>query len=99
MKIEQLYDILNQFPDNKICKNGFSNPHSYRGYYNEASVEPANNVSIADMKHTVDQLLSETFIGYKGGEYQYDCDTEVHLSFEGCTTNDQFDPYDLITSN
>jgi hypothetical protein len=83
MTIIQLKNFLNRFSDDKICLYGFSSPHSYRGYYDQAAVVPTQNVTIAEMKSTLDKLLTDTFEGWKGGEYKYDEDTEIHFSHIG----------------
>lgn len=88
MNIAELYKFIEQFPDTRTCKYGFTNPHSYRGYYEEAAVEPQENTTIKEMKESIERLLSEEFMGYKGGEYTYEYNTKINLAYYGCTSDD-----------
>lgn len=83
MNLGQLKRLLNMAPDNHMCKYGFGNPHSYRGYYDEVSFAPTMATMIKDMKHDVERALKEEFTGWKGGEFRYDESTPVHFAFEG----------------
>jgi hypothetical protein len=78
--IGQLKDFLDTFPDDRICKHGFYSPHSFRGYYDEAAVVPCDDVTIAEMKAVLDTLLTDTFVGWKGGDFNYNLDTPIHFS-------------------
>jgi hypothetical protein len=88
MNIGQLLTFLDNFPKERVCLLGFNNPHSYRGYYEEAAVEPADNVTIGSMIDCLNRLLDEEFIGYKGGEYTYDTYTPIHLTHVGSCNDD-----------
>jgi len=80
IRIGELKDFLDRFPDGRICKYGFSSPHSFRGYYDEAAVEPCHDVTIAEMKAVIDTLLTDTFVGWKGGDFNYNILTPIHFS-------------------
>ncbi len=83
MNIGQLKAYLEQFPVDRVCRYGFGKPHSYRGYYEEVSFPPMDNVTVGNMLNYIDWALSETFAGWKGGEYNYDLNTPVHFCFPG----------------
>lgn len=83
MNLKDLRFFLEEQPRDKICKYGFNNPHSYRGYYDEVAFEPASDVSIQSMLDCVDDALTEEFEGWKGGIYEYDLSTNVHIAYKG----------------
>jgi hypothetical protein len=62
---------------------GFNHPHSWRGYYSEVSFEPAYGHRAGDMLYSIDKAVSETFDGWKGGEYTYNLDNDAHLEAGG----------------
>lgn len=88
MNLEQLRVFLDQFPDDRKCSLGFQNPHSYRGYYDEVAFEYAINVTVGDMKKSVSRAFSETFQGWKGGDYEYGGNTPVHFATVGSVQYD-----------
>lgn len=65
---------------------GITNEHSYRGYYDdlafERSSEPTSAVEVLAM---CERALSETYGGYKGGDFTYGPDTPLWLAAYGCT--------------
>jgi hypothetical protein len=89
--IEQLYRFIKQFPEDRVCKNGFTNPHSYRGYYDEVAFEPVDDVTVKHMLDCIHRAINETFHGWKGGEYRYEPGTPVHIAFQGCCSEDEDD--------
>ena len=99
MTLEQLYKYLTQFPKTRTCKHGFTNPHSYRGYYEELAFEPAENVTVGHMIMCCTRAHNETFTGWKGGEFTYSDNTYVHIAYEGNANgeNDDF-PSEILLS-
>jgi hypothetical protein len=68
----------------------FMNPHSYRGYYNELAFEYCDDpLTVANIKQFIHEASTETFIGWKGGEYTYDDNTPVHLSLQGDANDEE----------
>ena len=62
----------------------FTNPHSYRWYYNEVSFELCREpMTVADIKQFVRQADADIFVGWKGGAFTYNDNTPVHLSRQG----------------
>ena len=67
--------------------------NSWRGTYNEAALSFVSVEAYSEDATTVKQLLKiledaidgEVFIGWKGGEYQYDCNTKLHVDNPGCS--------------
>ncbi|MFI0934658.1 hypothetical protein ACH4RG_23410 [Streptomyces sp. NPDC021019] len=83
MTLDELLTALGHADQTHVLPNGFNNPHSYRGYYDELAFEPAENISVADMAAAGWAAMDETFEGYKGGQFTMTGDTDCWLSFEG----------------
>mgnify|MGYP001566973054 CR=1 FL=1 len=84
MELAELIAVLEAAPDqNQIVPDGFTNPHSYRGYYEQLAFEPAQNVRIKDMLRDARKALGSTYEGWKGGDYTMDELTECWLAEEG----------------
>lgn len=92
--IGSLYRELEKYPDTMVVMTsedseypycGFDNPHSWRGVYAEAAMEPVRNggFTVGEFKYLLDRLLSEEFIGWKGGEYYYNTGSHIYVTFEG----------------
>lgn len=82
----QLIDALYECPKDVVFENGFTNAHSYRGCYDDLAVEPSKNVKVEDMISELEAAVDETFVGYKGGDFQMTGDVNVYLSNYGCNS-------------
>lgn len=62
-----------------------TDPHSYRGYYDEISFEPVQGITVTagELVKVVEDAIDKTFYGWKGGEYLMDADTPIWISSEG----------------
>ena len=60
---------------------------SWRGRYDEVAFTPSKNGSKEDSLRMIYRALSETFYGWKGGEYTYEEYTDAHFETEerGCS--------------
>lgn len=83
MYLGKLIEILKAEDQNKVCRFGFNNPHSWRGVYAELAFEPAENVSVAEMLSCAEYAVGTTCVGYKGGYFTMNEWTEVHISNYG----------------
>lgn len=84
MNLGQLIDGLRGVKDqDRKVKKGFAKAHSWRGVYAELAFEPASDVTISSMLKTAEDAIGHTFQGYKGGDYTYNRETEIHISIEG----------------
>ena len=85
MKIKQVLAELEKLPIGLQLKNGFCNPHSYRGYNDILSFEPAMNRSlcVVEVLEIVKGSLGKTFGGWKGGEYLMTDQSDVVFAFKG----------------
>lgn len=82
MLLKELTEILRQCDMTKAV-HGFGDPHSYRGYYDELAFEPMDT-TIQEMLEACENADGKTYHGYKGGDFEMDGDTEVHIAFKGC---------------
>ncbi len=80
MTIQSLIEMLEAVDPAIVIKNGFKEPQSYRGFYDQLAVEPAENVRVADMLKDLRGAIGSTYHGYKGGEYTMNEYTEVYLA-------------------
>lgn len=85
MNLQQLIDALATADPNRVCPIGFTNPHSYRGYYDQLAFEPAHDVRVSDMLACATGAIGATYSGYKGGEFTMDASTDVWLAEYGST--------------
>ncbi len=85
MTLSSVIAGLRDLPRTAKVRRGFANPHSYRGYYEELAVEPAEAVSVASMIQALESAKGETFYGWKGGEYLMGDTTGVWIAVEGST--------------
>lgn len=89
MNVQSIIDYLEEYKTENgdcIVANGWYNSDSYRGYYQELAVEPADfPVTIETLINTLRDSIGETFQGYKGGEYMMEEDSTVFYASYGCT--------------
>lgn len=57
--------------------------YSYRGYYNQLSIEPGESATVATLALRLSDAIGETFTGYKGGDYTMSRNTPVWISGYG----------------
>lgn len=88
MNLGQLRSFLEKYPSDRMVENGFDNPHSYRGYYDQVAFEPCYNTTVGEMLECVNKALSESFYGWKGGVFEYNEDTLVYFAYHGSVQDD-----------
>lgn len=84
MKLSELIEKLEKYQQDKVVSMGFTNPHSYRGNYEQLAFEPKENVSVGEMLRCSKDSLNKTFQGYKGGYFKMDENTLVNIAEYGC---------------
>lgn len=67
----------------RTLRVGFSNPHSYRGYYDQLAFSPTDWQSTDEALKIVEPCLGQTFQGYKGGDFVMRDYTEVWFATYG----------------
>ena len=80
MALSGLIKALESCPKGAVFKEGFSNPHCYRGDYYELAVEPAYNVTREEMLACLRSVLGKELTGYKGGYFLMHGDVDVYLA-------------------
>ena len=85
MYLIEVIGKLKELNPKTIFKDGFHNPHSYRGFYEQLAFEPKEDVSVEDMLSACNEANGNIYEGYKGGEYKMGDWTEVWISKEGDT--------------
>ncbi len=80
MTLQGLKDYFEQFPNGTVFGIALSEPFSWRGIYAEVafSIEERESTKEENLSK-IRKALTETFIGWKGGEYSYKPYTEVHF--------------------
>lgn len=83
MQLGEVISALEKYSPDRKVKNGFGNPHSFRGYYDQLAFEPVENTTVGEMLSAAKWANNRIMGGYKGGEYFMDKDTECWLSNYG----------------
>lgn len=92
MDLGELIAVLEAEDPRKVCPVGFTNPHSYRGFYHEIAFEPAYGVSVGSMLDDAKSSLGKLFPGYKGDHYLMQEYTACWLSPEGEANGETLGP-------
>lgn len=89
MDLGDLTDAVRNAPKGTIVMTDMgesvSNPHSYRGYYEQASIEPSGseNTLSEDFAAELEAFIDNIAEGWKGGDFYMDSSTPVWVSYEG----------------
>ncbi|MFQ6309873.1 hypothetical protein [Lysobacter capsici] len=83
MNLDELIKALQHEPADKIIREGFHRPHSYRGHYDQLAFEPLMNARVGDMLEAAQGSLGRVFIGYKGGDFMMGPYTGCNLAHYG----------------
>lgn len=86
MTLGKMIESLEAMPEDARVAM-LQNAHSYRGYYSDLAFEPVEDETCLASALLAEcrDALGETFVGYKGGDFQMDEDTPVFVAFYGCT--------------
>jgi hypothetical protein len=83
MTLGKLIDALAAVPPETELQ-GFGEPHSYRGYYDDLAFEKMGEKTTAGKALEMARAcMGEIFEGYKGGEFQMGRNTPVWLAKDG----------------
>ena len=89
MTLKEFRDHIDQLEDGTIFTHGISLPFSWRGNYEEVAFEVLDTMSQKeDMLKAIAQAYTETFYGYKGGEFTFEDDTPVHFESDPSSYTD-----------
>lgn len=59
---------------------GFGAPHSWRGDYSECAFNPTTSATVGEMLAHCGEAMLGTFVGWKGGEYEFYDHTACHIA-------------------
>lgn len=74
-----LIDWLKEQDQNLTVKDGFGDPHSDRGSYDELAFDPLPEAKISDMLKCAESAVGREFQGWKGGDYEMGLNTPVYI--------------------
>lgn len=86
MNLDELTETLQRdlaARGDRVVGQGFADPDSYRGFYEQLAFAPARNVTVSSMLEHARRADGATFHGWKGGEYTMYGSTTVHLAHRG----------------
>lgn len=79
MNLKELKEYLESFDKGTVFNFGLSNPFSWRGSYDEVAFNIVEEkTSKEDILSKIEMAYTQTFYGYKGGEYRYNEYTQVN---------------------
>ncbi|HTN56799.1 MAG TPA: hypothetical protein VL043_00880, partial [Protaetiibacter sp.] len=61
MYLNELIEELSKRDPSTVVRQGFSNPHSYRGYYDQLAFEPTPNVTVGSMLAAAEEANGSTY--------------------------------------
>lgn len=80
MTLKEFKTHIESFPNETEFNYGISKPFSWRGVYAEVAFEMLEQpMTKEDILANIELAYTETFRGYKGGEYTYDDHTDIHF--------------------
>ncbi len=84
MTLKDFKQHISSFPNGTQFNFGITNPFSWRGSYDEVAFSIVESpMSKEDILANIELAYTETFYGYKGGEYKYQDYTTVNFEEEG----------------
>lgn len=84
MELKDFKKHISSFPNGTQFKFGITKPFSWRGIYEEVAFAIVESqMSKEDILANIELAYTETFYGYKGGEYKYHDYTTVNFEEEG----------------
>lgn len=80
MNLGEFEKYIKSFPEGTTFKYGISEPFSWRGVYAEVAFQMLEeSMTKEQILERIQKALTDTFIGYKGGEYNYNKYTNVNF--------------------
>ena len=88
ISIKAMLDTCNDNPELEVGLKPYD-CGSWRGVYAEAAIFVEDGTStLGEWVPFLEKLLNEEFEGYKGGEYSYSEDTNLHIEYQQSNAND-----------
>lgn len=84
MELKNFKQHISSFPNGTQFNFGITKPFSWRGSYDEVAFSIVESqMSKENVLANIELAYTETFYGYKGGEYKYQDYTTVNFEEEG----------------
>lgn len=92
MELIDFKQHIESFPDGTKFEFGISQPFSWRGVHTEVAFEMLEQpMTKEEILANIELAYTETFYGYKGGEYRYDDYTYIHFEADsGCWSDGDY---------
>jgi hypothetical protein len=89
MTLKEFKNHIDSFTYNKVFDYSISNPFSWRGVYSEVAftIKPIPSDK-EDVLSKINKAYDNEFYGYKGGNYKYDDNTDIHFESEPSSWSD-----------
>lgn len=91
MKLKHVIEMLEKYPSDRKVANGFGNPHSWRGSYDELAFEPVTDTTVGRMLADAKSAIGEVYQGWKGGDYLMGLETSVNIDYQGGWSDGEYD--------
>lgn len=80
MYLGEFQEYIKSLPKKTVFDYSISDPMSFRGYYDEVAFEiEEGSMTREECLKKIKKALTDTFTGYKGGEYTYNEYTPIHF--------------------
>lgn len=83
MNLGELKAKFENIDPNTTLTYGIGEPFSWRGVYAEVAFPIVKNITVKECLENINKALTETFYGYKGGEFTYEEYTNVNFENSG----------------
>ena len=81
MQLQKMYSFLVQQPKNRVCRYGFTKPHSHNGHPDQLAFEFAENVTIEHMLECCNRAVSEVFEDWQGNQHTYTKNSTIFIIY------------------
>ena len=89
MELKEFKQHIESFPKGTNFNFSVSKPFSWRGVYAEVAFEMSSQpMTREEVLANIELAYTETFYGYKGGEYKYNDHTDIHFETDSGSWTD-----------
>ena len=79
MRLIEYINILKGHDPKLKLRKGLGAPDSWRGVYAELAFPVVEDITIGEMIAHAESAIGTTYRGYKGGNFEMDEDTPIHI--------------------
>ena len=90
MRLIEFKNYISSFKAGTKFDYGIGEPFSWRGSFDEVAFDFLRETPMTreNILSNIEKAYTETFRGYKGGNYEYDDQTSVHFEHDECCYSD-----------